>query len=143
MVTRRRTTWVFALLAVLFGACVPAANAAWQCQGRQCGDTPWACCCQSAAEEPECDCGGCAEETVRAGRAQTGCECEIVVGAPRDARPATRASLATATGCVALHPHAPFCLTAVPQIAVVSPEPAASPPPQSPLGGPSLRAPPA
>src|SRR5262245_41691357 len=42
----RPTIWSVALLVLLFGACVPQADAAWHCKGRACGATPWVCCCE-------------------------------------------------------------------------------------------------
>lgn len=50
---------VVALLLVVLMGLAPASSAIWQCEGRVCGTSSWACCCAlpqpKAPTSPECD----------------------------------------------------------------------------------------
>lgn len=87
-VRRRRTIWLVTLLALLVQTVATQARAAWQCEGKNCGATPWVCCCESPAGEFPGACGVSAPRATsaprssgHAGPCNADCGCTFVVDA--------------------------------------------------------------
>lgn len=72
----RRFLAFFVLLTLL---CTARDAAAWQCEGRQCGVTPWLCCCEAPAHD--CDDQRSEEDTttVALSDCPSECGCTVVI----------------------------------------------------------------
>lgn len=78
---RHRTIWLWTLLALVFSLISPAAQAAWQCEGRTCGTSLWFCCCAAPQAERDANCEDRSGSRERgAGTACAAkCECTLTV----------------------------------------------------------------
>ena len=78
---RSITIRILAALVVLGVLASPLSAGAWYCEGRQCGATPWECCCQSE-ESPHSNCTlSVVSAQQKASSCQSGCGCEVIVSA--------------------------------------------------------------
>jgi hypothetical protein len=52
-----RTLPHLAVIALMLVAFAPQSSAYWQCEGRICGSSPWACCCALPSDNHDNECG--------------------------------------------------------------------------------------
>lgn len=145
-----RTIWLLGVLALLFSAVAPEALASWQCEGRACGISMWACCCIGPAGARDQQCASLqsagnslAERGAGVSACPSNCKCEMITRSVESIRPAITVSLSAPYHCPAL-PVAPVSLGQVPtQRLAHSIESRGPPLPLLCLSTPVLRGPPA
>jgi hypothetical protein len=89
------------LLALLVQSVGAHARAAWQCEGQNCGTTPWVCCCESPAEgfadacdAPVSEASAEAGPVAHEGPCSAGCGCDFKLETGEsDIRTASQVSL--------------------------------------------------
>jgi hypothetical protein len=85
-----RAIGVVAFVTLLFSLLLPWTGAAWRCDGRACGETPWACCCDSASGADSHHCGTLDRtrdgDSSGGGRVacRSGCGCVLAAGPTLD-----------------------------------------------------------
>lgn len=143
--TRFRTYWRLALLALLFSVCSPEALASWQCEGRTCGTSLWFCCCVSPVNEQDSNCPTSAR-TASAGSAQvcpSECQCVLTVSAADTELAAAAHHIAAPHYCPGLVTQRVAFVVPVPTGGAIRSVEGRGPPPQPIVfASPSLRAPP-
>lgn len=77
----RRTIWGVTLLALFAFGFAPRAVANWQCEGRTCGTTVWACCCALPDNARDENCGRPGGRRPSEGACASECGCILVVQA--------------------------------------------------------------
>lgn len=93
----------------------PSAQAAvWQCEGRVCGVTLWACCCASPSDKQDPNCGPASPDLEKhrgsdshgqeVGSCPLACHCTMVQAPGHSARASAPASLAPSLEVVAVVP---------------------------------------
>ncbi len=137
-----RTTWFFALVALIWSAFASPAVAMWQCEGRDCGITPWACCCESPAAEKDANCDQFTQASAGSENCPTDCNCTMVVRGTDGARETAASVQAPVVSPVVLLPSSsPF--VAPRALVIASAMPDRGPPVRNvALLSPALRAPP-
>lgn len=136
--TRRTCLLIFvALLSVMV---TPQAFAAWQCEGRSCGTTPWVCCCESPAEQRDENCRPL-DRPLAGETCPSECQC-VMVKISNPVTPAAGFSIAAVAPLALLHHSAPQTPSAT--MAILERITGTRGPPvlASALGPPSFRGPP-
>lgn len=139
----RRPIWFLTLLALVLYASAPRAGAAWQCEGRACGTTPWVCCCESPNATHEESCRAVAPPEASTPICTEDCGCELALSPSTTALVANTergGGLISSTVCLRV----PLPIVAPPPVTATAPRIESRAPLRPPLAfvSPSLRAPP-
>jgi hypothetical protein len=143
IVKLRRTVWAVTLWVMLVSILAPHVHAAWECEGRTCSTSPWACCCDSQQAGKDSKCARPAQMPPSASCGSE-CGCELTIEAPHFMCEAALPSPAPIIYAPALLPQPPAVFVPLPSERIARAIEYRGPPPARYLTSPTqLRAPPA
>jgi hypothetical protein len=128
---------------MLLSAVIRPAQAMWQCEGENCGTTPWFCCCESPQDAQDENCKKSTELAKHSGECPSDCGCTLTIQSADAATVSTLSSLSVGQFYPLLLPQAPVAAPVALNLVARAIETRGPPPSSVVLSSAPLRAPPA